>query len=39
MLIESPLLFVHGVACIKRIRSREGRRLGAPCFLYVALHM
>jgi hypothetical protein len=39
VLIKSPLLFVHGIARVKSIRSREGRRLGAPCFLYIALCM
>jgi hypothetical protein len=37
MSIESPLLFAHGDAHIKIMRSREVRRSGAPCFLYAVL--
>jgi hypothetical protein len=35
-LIMSPLPFVRGVALVKIIKVKTGRRSGAPCFLYVA---
>jgi hypothetical protein len=37
MSIRSPLPFVCGATCVKRIRDRMGHRSGAPCFLYAEL--
>jgi hypothetical protein len=39
ILSRSHLLFVHDATCIKSILRKEECRLGAPCFLYMALHM
>jgi hypothetical protein len=39
MLIRSLLLFVRSDEHVKSIGSRELRRSGAPCFLYVVMHM
>jgi hypothetical protein len=39
VLIGSPMLFIHGIVHVKSIKSIEGRRSRATCFLYVALHV
>jgi hypothetical protein len=39
VLIGSPMLFIHGIVHVKCIKSIEGRRLRATCFLYVALRV
>jgi hypothetical protein len=39
VLVGSPLLFVCDDVCVKCSKSIEVHRSGAPCFLYVAMHM